>query len=107
MFLVGDMQHGQILYIAAGADADRIDIAAGHAVVPDAGLRSHLDIADDDRGLGDKGAWIDAGLDALERTDHVRALLLRIIIDGIPCIQKILCAFHIRGSGKGLLIFMI
>ena len=56
VFLVGDMQHGEVLDVAPVADADEVHVAACHDVIPDAALRADLHVADDNGGFGDKGA---------------------------------------------------
>jgi hypothetical protein len=70
MFLVRDVQHGEILHIAAGADADTIDVTAHNAVVPNAGLGADLDFADNYGSFGDKGGRVDGGVNALKWSDH-------------------------------------
>ena len=44
------MQHGAVLHIGVGADADGMHIAADHGVHPDAGVLAEGDVADDLRG---------------------------------------------------------
>jgi hypothetical protein len=47
------MDHGTVLDIAAGTDADSINVAAYYGHGPDRTVIADDDIADDDRGLVD------------------------------------------------------
>ena len=44
------MEHGAVLHVGVGADADGVDVAADDSVHPDAGVLAEDDIADDLRG---------------------------------------------------------
>src|SRR4051812_38763459 len=68
--LVIDMDNGAVLDVGAGADLDAVAVAAQHAAIPDAGTGTDLDIADDDRGLGDEGIGRDLRGNAFEGFDQ-------------------------------------
>ena len=55
-----NMHHRAILDIAARADDDAVDIGAQHAVIPDAGIRTDLYIANNAASRRDEGAGMDA-----------------------------------------------
>ncbi len=48
-----DVQHRAVLDVAARADADEIDVAAGHRAGPERDIVAQLDIADHNRGCVD------------------------------------------------------
>ncbi|KAG5729929.1 hypothetical protein E4T56_gene6494 [Termitomyces sp. T112] len=64
------MDHAAVLNIAARADANRIGIAANHAIVPDADVRADFDITNDPATRCNKSTFMDAGPDALEGGDE-------------------------------------
>ena len=67
----GDMDDGAVLHVGAGADADRREIAAQHAGVPDVGAGSHLHVADERRVRCHEGIAGDGGKPAAERQDEI------------------------------------
>ena len=70
--VVGDMQTGVVLHIAARADADAVDVAAHGGQRPDAAVLAQLHVADQLRGLVHPGALGQLRADALEGADQGR-----------------------------------
>jgi hypothetical protein len=54
-----DVDDAAVLDVGAGADADPVDVAAQHAIVPDARFGPDLDVADQPRARRDEGGGID------------------------------------------------
>src|SRR6516225_4335103 len=52
-FIPHDVTNGSVLNVGVFADADDIDVAADHTVVPDAGMVSDFDVAHNLRALSD------------------------------------------------------
>jgi hypothetical protein len=65
------VQHGEILHVAAGADADAVDIAADNAVVPDTRLWAHFDITNYNGGFGHECARVNFWLHTLKGSVHM------------------------------------
>jgi hypothetical protein len=64
-----DMQHRAVLDVAAGADGDRVVVAAHHGVPPDAGGVAEADVADHGGVGGDPGLTSEDGLPVAEAVD--------------------------------------
>jgi hypothetical protein len=64
-----DVDDSAVLKVGAGADADPVDVAAKHAIVPDARLRADLDVADQPGAGRDEGGGIDQRRVAAERNE--------------------------------------
>ena len=52
-FVMGDVDHAQILNIASVADFDMVDVASHDASEPDTDIFAHIDPSDDIGGGGD------------------------------------------------------
>ena len=63
------MYHTAILYICPGANDNAIDLGTDHAIVPDAGLRTDYDVADNTAAGRDEGAVSDLGRLAIYGND--------------------------------------
>ncbi len=64
------VEDGTVLYVAAGAYADAVDVSAEDGVHPDGGLGAEVDVADDLGGGVDVAAGGDGGGEAAEGTKH-------------------------------------
>ena len=64
-----DMENAAILHIAARTHLDPVNIAAQHAIVPNARLWPDSDIANDPRAGRNKGAFVDLRNLAFEGQD--------------------------------------
>jgi len=71
------VEHGAVLDVGAGADADLVDVAAEDGVHPDGGVLAEDDVADDLGGDVDVGGGRDGWKQAAERTDHASSVIGR------------------------------
>jgi hypothetical protein len=62
-----DVDDAAVLEVGPSADADAVDVAAQHAIVPDARFRADLDVADQAGAGGDEGGGIEERRLAAER----------------------------------------
>jgi hypothetical protein len=68
------MNDGPVLNIRPRADPDKIDVTADDRAEPDARILADLDIADDDRVMGDESAFMDTRFCRVERSKHIKEL---------------------------------
>jgi hypothetical protein len=59
--VVGEVEDGVILDVRVVSDNDTIDVAAKHGVVPDAGMITDGNVANNDRALGDVNTGAQGG----------------------------------------------
>ena len=64
------VEHGAVLHVGAGADANRVDVAAQDGVHPHRGALAQDDVAEDLRGGIDVAIGGDLGRMALEASNH-------------------------------------
>ncbi len=64
------MDHGAVLHVGAGADADRLNVATQNAIVPDARVRADHDVTDNVRTGRNEGGFVNFGHLALEFHDR-------------------------------------
>ena len=64
------VEHGAVLHVGVGADADGVDVAAQDGVHPDRGVLAEHDVAEDLGGGVDVATGGDLGRMALVAADH-------------------------------------
>jgi len=71
--VVADVDHRKVLDVRSSTDAHALDVAADHALEPDARLGADLDVADHVRGLVHPDIRSETGLAILDSNDHLEA----------------------------------